>query len=46
MRAALVALIAIATLGFVIGTSTERHNAQHESAAQLKAERAATCNCQ
>jgi hypothetical protein len=41
MRAALVGLIVVATVGFVIGTSIERDNAQHESAAQLKAERAA-----
>jgi hypothetical protein len=41
MRAALVGLIVVATAGFVIGTSIERHNAQHESAAQLKPERAA-----
>jgi hypothetical protein len=42
MRAALVGLIVVATVGFVIGTSIERHNAHHESAAQLKAERAAS----
>jgi hypothetical protein len=41
MRAALLGLIVVATVGFVIGTSIERHNAHHESAAQLKAERAA-----
>ena len=42
MRAALIALIVLATVGFVIGTSTERHNAHNESAAQLKAERSAS----
>lgn len=42
MRATLVGLIVVATVGFVIGTSIERHNAKHESAAQLKAEAAAS----
>lgn len=41
MRATLVGLMVVATVGFVIGTSIERHNAHHESAAQLKAESAA-----
>jgi hypothetical protein len=41
MRAWLVRLIVLATVGFVIGTSIERHNTTHESAAQLRAERAA-----
>ncbi|HEX7298888.1 MAG TPA: hypothetical protein VF257_07755 [Solirubrobacteraceae bacterium] len=31
-------LIVLATIGFVIGTSIERHNSSHESAAQLRAE--------
>jgi hypothetical protein len=42
MRASLVGLIALATIGFVIGTSIERHNSSHESAAQLRAEGAAS----
>jgi hypothetical protein len=42
MRAWLVGLIALATIGFVIGTSIERHNSSHESAAQLRAEGAAS----
>ncbi len=41
MRACLVGLIVLATVGFVIGTSIERHNTKHESAAQLRAEGAA-----
>jgi hypothetical protein len=41
MRAWLVALIVLATIGFVIGTSIERHNSTHESAAQVRAEGAA-----
>src|SRR6266536_4688601 len=41
MRAWLVALIVLATLGFVIGTSIERHSRTHESAAQVRAEGAA-----
>jgi hypothetical protein len=42
MRAWLVGLIVLATIGFVIGTSIERHNSSHESAAQLRAEGAAS----
>lgn len=42
MRAWLVGLIVLATVGFVIGTSIERHNSSHESAAQLRAEGAAS----
>ncbi len=42
MRAWLVGLIALATIGFVIGTSIERYNSTHESAAQLRAEGAAS----
>jgi hypothetical protein len=42
MRAWLVGLIALATIAFVIGTSIERHNSTHESAAQLRAEGAAS----
>jgi hypothetical protein len=42
MRAWLVGLIVLATIGFVIGTSIERHNNSHESAAQLRAEGAAS----
>lgn len=38
LRTLLVALVALATIGFVTGTSIERHNARHESAAQLEAE--------
>jgi hypothetical protein len=34
LRIALVALIALATTGFVIGTSIERHDARHEPAAE------------
>jgi hypothetical protein len=41
MRAWLVGVIVLATIGFVIGTSIERHNSTHESAAQLRAEGAA-----
>lgn len=37
-RTLLVAMISLATIGFVVGTSIERHNARHESSAQLKAE--------
>lgn len=42
MRAWLVGLIVLATVGFVIGTSIERHNTSHESAAHLRAEGAAS----
>ena len=38
LRGILVALIVLATVGFVIGTSVERHQSQHESAATLKSE--------
>jgi hypothetical protein len=41
MRLWLAGLIVLATIGFVIGTSIERHNSNHESAAQLRAEGAA-----
>jgi hypothetical protein len=37
-RALLVALIVVSTIGFVIGTSIERHNSGHESAAHVRAE--------
>jgi hypothetical protein len=44
-RALLVALIVVSTVGFVIGTSIERHNSGHESAAHVRAEtEAATHN--
>jgi hypothetical protein len=42
MRAWLAGFIVLATIGFVIGTSIERHNSTHESAAQLRAEGAAS----
>jgi hypothetical protein len=42
MRAWLVGVIVLAAIGFVIGTSIERHNSTHESAAQLRAEGAAS----
>jgi len=42
MRAWLAGLIVLATIGFVIGTSIERHNGTHESAAHLRAEGAAS----
>ena len=38
LRAVLVGLIVVATAGFIVGTSIERRNAHHESAAQLKSE--------
>jgi hypothetical protein len=38
LRALLVGLIVVATVGFAIGTTLERHNAHHESAAQLHSE--------
>jgi hypothetical protein len=37
-RALLVALIVVSTIGFVVGTSIERHNSGHESAAHVRAE--------
>lgn len=42
MRAWLVVCIVLATIGFVVGTSIERHNTTHESAAQLQAEATAS----
>ena len=42
LRAWLVGLIVVATAGFAIGTTIERHNAHHESAAQLRSETPAT----
>lgn len=42
MRAWLVGCIVLATIGFVVGTSIERHNSAHESAAQLRAESTAS----
>lgn len=41
-RFALVAPLVLATIGFVIGTSVERHDEHHESAAHVKAERSAS----
>jgi hypothetical protein len=38
VRSWLVGLIVLATVGFVIGTSIERHNSRHESTAQLRSE--------
>lgn len=38
LRSVLVGLIVLATVGFVIGTSIERSNGHHESAAQLRSE--------
>jgi hypothetical protein len=38
LRVLLIALVALATVGFVVGTSIERHNSGHESAAQLESE--------
>src|SRR5258708_5647430 len=38
LRGLLVGLVALATVGFVVGTTIERGNAHHESAAQLKSE--------
>jgi hypothetical protein len=38
LRALLIGLIVVATIGFVVGTAIERHNSHHESAAQLKSE--------
>ena len=38
LRAWLVGLIVVATAGFVIGTTVERHNAHHESAVQVRSE--------
>jgi uncharacterized SAM-binding protein YcdF (DUF218 family) len=38
VRALLVALIVVSTIGFVVGTSIERHNSGHESAAHVRAE--------
>jgi hypothetical protein len=42
MRVWLAGLIVLPTVGFVIGTSIERHNSNHESAAQVHSEAAAT----
>jgi hypothetical protein len=42
LRTLLVGLIVVATVGFVIGTTIERHNAHHESAAQLRSESSGT----
>ena len=39
LRVALVALIAISTVAFVVGTTIERNSKQNESASTLKAER-------
>ena len=41
MRAALAALIVLATVGFVVGTSIERGEGHHESAVSGRAEGAA-----
>jgi hypothetical protein len=41
LRAVLLALIVLATAGFVTGTTLERHDTGHESAARVEAERAA-----
>jgi hypothetical protein len=42
MRAWLAGLIVLAAIGFVIGTSIERHSSTHESVAQLRSEGATT----
>lgn len=38
MRVWLAGLIVLATIGFAVGTSIERHDSNHESAAQLRSE--------
>jgi hypothetical protein len=38
LRALLVGLIVVSTIGFIVGTSIERHNSGSESAAQVRAE--------
>jgi hypothetical protein len=38
LRALLVGLIVVSTIGFVVGTSIERHNSGQESAAHVRAE--------
>jgi hypothetical protein len=38
LRALLAGLIVVSTIGFVVGTSIERHNSGHESAAHVRAE--------
>jgi hypothetical protein len=42
LRSLLVGAIVLATVGFVIGTSIERHNSRHESATQRAAETRST----
>jgi hypothetical protein len=40
LRAGLCALIVLATVGFIVGTSAERHDEHRESPAEVSAERA------